>query len=91
MAQQLENIDEIISIKTKTGQYTGSADTVISAAPWFIPLGYHPHGKGIMRYSDDSVCEGLVGTRQLLRNRKIYFKRRESILNRGLTVSTRPR
>ncbi|KAL7920910.1 hypothetical protein ACQKWADRAFT_297060 [Trichoderma austrokoningii] len=58
MAQQLQNIDETITIGSKTGQYTGSAYALTSAAPWFFPLGYDPHGKGIMRYSDGSVYEG---------------------------------
>lgn len=58
MAQKLENIDETITIKSKTGQYTGSAYSVTTGPPWYLSLGYDPHGKGIMRFSDGSVYEG---------------------------------
>ncbi|PON29894.1 hypothetical protein TGAM01_v201260 [Trichoderma gamsii] len=57
MAQQLETIDETITINGKTGQYTGSAYPITSPG-WNIIFGYDPHGRGILRYSDGSVYDG---------------------------------
>lgn len=78
MAQQLENIDETITVNNKTGQYTGSAYNITINTPWVISLGYEPHGKGIMRYSDGSVYEGqwehsnYSGTGKLTSNDEEY-------------------
>ncbi|KAL6909114.1 hypothetical protein GGI43DRAFT_394624 [Trichoderma evansii] len=58
MSNQLENIDETITIGSKTGQYTGSAYPISIGPSYYSIVGYEPHGKGIMRYSDGTVYEG---------------------------------
>lgn len=61
MANQLQSIDETMTVtdktgKSKTGQYTGSA-WPYTVQPWNVTL-YEAHGRGILRYSDGSVYEG---------------------------------